>query len=361
MNNDLFHQFGASNKKIIFLFNLGTMQFDYLNNAVEHIWKLDRQAVLESPVRLITHVHPDDRKAVARRYGLLLEEGVSHELEFSLKLPDGGRKEVKANAHPLRNAEGELTHIAGDVEDVTKQSQYVDYLREYTRRKDSALEIIAHDLRGPLAIVKGIASLLESEHREKNYEEVSTYTTMILEAYDNCLGIITDVMKDEHLRSPMVYVNPQRFDLVELVRRLMHSFQVAKGMDYRFEVVTEQEKIMVELDEVKLMQVLNNLIANSIKFTADGGGITIELRVENNRLLLLHSDNGIGIPEELQPHIFERYSNMSRIGLRGEPTNGVGLSIVRELVEVQGGKIWVESQGENQGTTFYLSFPLPEE
>lgn len=361
MSNDLFHLFGKSSKKILFLFNLSTQQFDYLNNAVEHIWKMDRQAVLESPVRLISHIHPDDRKAIVRRYESLLQEGGSHELEISLKLPDGTRREVKVDAYPLKNAAGALTHIAGEVADVTRLSQYVDYLREYTRRKNSALEIIAHDLRGPLAIVKSIASLLESEHQEKNYEEVGTYTNIILEAYDNCLGIITEIMSDEHLRSSTVYVNIQRFDLVNLARKLMHSFQVAKGVDFLFEVVTDEEKLMVELDEIKLMQVLNNLIANSIKFTPSGGKISLEIIKEHNRLLLKHTDNGIGIPEELQPHIFERYSSLSRKGLRGEPTNGVGLSIVRELVEVQGGKIWAESEGTNHGTTFYLSLPLPNE
>ncbi|GAA4424020.1 hypothetical protein GCM10023188_03340 [Pontibacter saemangeumensis] len=361
MNNDLFQQFGESSKKILFLFNLGTMQFDYLNKAVESIWKLDRQAVLDSPVRLISHIHPDDRKAVVKRYELLLQEEKSHLVEVSLKLPDGTRKEVKIDAHPLKDAAGKLTHIAGDVEDVTRQSQYVDYLREYTRRKNSALEIIAHDLRGPLSIVKGIASLLESEHQEKNYEEVGTYTNIILGAYDNCLGIITDVLSDEHLKSPLIYMNTQRFEIVERVRKLLHSYQVAKGMDYQFELVSSDEKIMVELDEVKLMQVLNNLLSNSIKFTPAGGQIKIEFKKENNNLLVLHSDTGIGIPEELQSHIFQRYSKLSREGLRGESTNGVGLSIVRELVEVQGGKIWVESEGDGQGTTFFLSFPLPEE
>lgn len=291
----------------------------------------------------------------------MLQEGESHPVEFSLKLPDGSRKEVRADAHPLKNAAGKITHIAGEVEDVSKQSQYVDYLLEYARRKNSALEIIAHDLRGPLSIVKGIASLLESEHQEKNYEEVGTYTNIILGAYDNCLSIITDLLSDEHLKSPTIYMNTQRFEIIGRVQKLLHSYQVAKGMDYIFELVTKEEKIMVELDEVKLMQVLNNLLSNAIKFTAPGGRITIELRKENNHLLILHSDTGIGIPKELQPQIFERYSKLSRIGLRGEPTNGVGLSIVRELVEVQGGQIWIESEGETHGTTFYLRFPLPEE
>jgi len=360
MSNDLFHLFGESSNKILFLFNLSTQQFDYLNKAVEHIWNIDRQAVLESPVRLIANIHADDRKAIVNRYEQLLQEGQRHELEFTLELPDSTRREVKLWANPLKDADGKLTHVAGEVEDVTKQSQYVDYLREYSRRKNSALEIIAHDLRGPLSIVSGITTLLQSEHREQNYAEIDNYTKLILEAYDNCISIITDLLSDEHLTSPTIFVNMQRFELVERVEKLLRSYQVAKGVDYTFELITAEEKVFVELDEVKLMQVLNNLLSNSIKFTAPGGKISIELNKEGNRLLLIHSDNGIGIPEELQPHIFERYSVASRLGLRGEPTNGVGMSIVRELVEIQGGQIWAESK-DAHGTSFFLSFPLPEE
>ncbi|GAB3530070.1 hypothetical protein GCM10027443_10200 [Pontibacter brevis] len=360
MENDLFHLFGKSSKKVFFLYNLRTQQFEYLNEAVERIWEVSRELVLTEPKHLFARIHPDDKEAVVKRFREMKEEGTAQEMELSLVLDGDVRKEVKIDAYSVRDQDGNQAHVAGVAEDVTKQSQYIDYLREFSRRKNSALEIIAHDLRGPLSIVKSVSNLLESEHQEKKYDEISTYTNIIAEAYENCLSIITDVLRDEHLQSPTIYVNIQRFDLVEAVQKLLYSYQVANGIEHTFELVAGEEKIMVELDEVKLMQVLNNLLSNSIKFTSPGGRIQIELRKENKRLLVIHSDNGIGIPKELQPHIFERYSRATRKGLRGEPTTGVGLAIVRELVEVQGGKIWVESE-ENQGAAFYLSLPLPDE
>lgn len=360
MDNNLFHLFGKSSKKIFFLYNLDSRKFDYLSEAVERIWQVDRELVLVKPRHLIPYIHPDDKKAVYRRFKEMVEEGVAHDVEISLVLPDGSRKEVRIEAYPIHDEAGGRTHIAGEAGDVTKQSEYVDYLREFGHRKNSALEIIAHDLRGPLAIVKSVAALLESDHQEQKYEEVSTYTNIITSAYNNCMSIITDVLQDEHLKSPTIHLNTQRFELIGAVQNLLHSYRVAKGVDYTFELVTGEEKIMVELDEVKLMQVLNNLLSNSIKFTKQGGKISIELKKEDNQLLVVHSDNGVGIPKDLLPHIFERYSKASRPGLRGEPTHGVGMAIVRELVEVQGGKIWAESE-ESQGATFYISFPLADE
>lgn len=354
------HLFGKSSKEVFFLFNLKLQQFDYINEAVEQVWQVHGDVILKTPQELISLIDPDDRDAVLNRYGIIVEEGVAQEIEVTLNMPDGSRKEVKINARPVKDEAGSITYVAGEAEDVTKQFQHTEYLREFSRRKNGALEIIAHDLRGPLSIVKSITSLIESEHQEKHYDEVSTYTRILSEACESCLSIITNVISDENMTSPTVHVNTMRFELVEKIRRLLHSYQVSKGVDYKFELVTAEEKIMVELDEVKFMQVLNNLLSNAIKFTEPGGKISIELKKEEDRLLLILSDNGIGIPKELQPHIFERHSIASRQGLRGEPTNGVGLSIVRELVEVQGGRIWVESE-EAQGAAFFLNYPLPIE
>lgn len=358
MENGLFHLFGNSSKKVFFLYNLKTQQFDYLNSAVEKIWEVDRDIILKTPELLVSSIHPDDKSAVLRRFEQTVEKGVAHDVEISLELQGGIRKEVKVEAYPLKDEAGSITHVAGEAEDVTKQSQYVDYLREYTRRKNSTLEIVAHDLRGPLAIVKGIASLLQSGHEEEN-EEINNYTGIILNAYDNCLKLIDNLLSDEHLKSPTIYVHITRFDIVEKVQQLLTSYKVAKGVELHFELNCEEEKIMVELDEVKLMQIINNLVSNSVKFTRPGGNISITLKKEGRKLLLNHSDNGIGIPEDLQPYIFNRYNKTARKGLQGEASIGVGLAIVLDLVEIQGGSISFESK-ENEGTTFFLSFPLPD-
>ncbi|WP_162053285.1 PAS domain-containing sensor histidine kinase [Pontibacter pamirensis] len=360
MDTDLFHLFGKSSKKVFFLFNLDTLRFDYLSEAVSKVWEADRELILETPELLTSSIHPDDKSAIYKRLEQIIKKGEGRELEISLTLPGASQKEVKVEAYPIKTEAGVITHIAGEAEDITKQSQYVNYLKEYTRRKDSTLEIIAHDLRGPLAIVKGIASLLKSEYDEEKNEELHNYTKIILNAYDNCLELIDNLLSDEHLKSPTIYVNMLRFDVVEKVRKLVDSFSVAKGVAYDFEVNCEEDKIMVELDEVKFMQIINNLVSNSLKFTKVGGNISISVKREGRKLIIAHSDNGIGIPEKLQADVFNRYNKTARKGLQGETSSGVGLSIVQDLVEIQGGSISFVSK-ENEGTTFFLTFPLPGE
>ncbi|MHA6249584.1 sensor histidine kinase [Pontibacter sp. CAU 1760] len=360
MDDSLLQKFGDASKKIMFLYHLSDRQFGYLNRAVESICQLSRAQVQSDPLQLLELIAPDDRRAVHRRFRQVVEGGKSVQVEFSLKLPDGVQKEVRIDAWPLHDASGRVTHIAGEVEDVTKQLQYLDYLREYGRRKNSALQLVAHDLRGPLGIMNNIVTLLEQEHLQQNYDTFGTYLDIIKRAYENCQQIITEVLSDEHIKAPFITVNVQRFDVVRLVRQILHSFQVALGEEYHFELAAESPKMMVELDEVKLMQVINNLMSNSVKFTKPGGTIRIEVKTGSGRLNITHADTGIGIPKEMQPYIFDRYSSMARQGLRGEPTNGVGLSIVRELVEIQGGSIRL-MDGQQEGAVFELSFPLPGE
>jgi len=353
----LFNQYSQSSKKVFFHYNLQTRQFDYLSPAIELIWELNHEQILQAPEELLTRIGKQDREAVALR----LEkgsQGLATEMEFSLQFPDNRSKQVKVDAHPLLNASGTCTHIMGQAEDVTEQAQYREYLLEFARKKNNVLLIVAHDLQGPLSIMKGVAALLDQDHAESHYEDLATYTNIIGTAYTDCTRLIKEVLLDEHTKSISTPVEKVRFDALEKVRQTADTFVRSKIVKAAIHIHGPEEGIMVELDEMKFTQIINNLLTNSIKFTPPVGIITITLRIQGSDLLLTHADTGIGIPEELQPYLFEKYNNKAaRRGLNGEESNGLGLSIIKDLVEIQGGKIQVESK-ENLGTTFSVSFPL---
>ena len=124
---------------------------------------------------------------------------------------------------------------------------------------------------------------------------------------------------------------------------------------FRLEAYPE-DKIWVEVDDVKLLQVINNLLSNAIKFTHDGGVISVHLREEKGHLLITVKDDGIGIPEVDHAFIFDEFTKAKRKGLRGEKPIGLGLSITKKLVQLQGGEIWVESE-EGKGTIFFVKIP----
>jgi two-component system sensor histidine kinase VicK len=117
-----------------------------------------------------------------------------------------------------------------------------------------------------------------------------------------------------------------------------------------------EDEIFVEIDEYKFNQVLNNLISNAIKFTADGGTITIRIVKGESNVLITVADNGIGIPEKYHANLFKKFTKARRPGLKGEPSVGLGMSIIKTIVEWHGGKIWFESK-VGEGSTFYIEMP----
>lgn len=123
-----------------------------------------------------------------------------------------------------------------------------------------------------------------------------------------------------------------------------------------FQLFTNQKAIFFEIDEPKFMQAINNLLSNAIKFTPDGGVINLRLEERADKVLIQVEDNGIGVPDHLQEKIFEKFSKARRPGLKGEPSTGLGMSIIKTIIEWHGGRIWLESE-ENKGTTFFIELP----
>ncbi len=138
---------------------------------------------------------------------------------------------------------------------------------------------------------------------------------------------------------------------------MLAGFERMNQDDHKhFEFESPAAQVFVRVDQTKFMQALVNLVANANKFTHTNGHIRVAVQENAGSITLSVSDDGIGIPKDLQPVLFERFTKARRPGLKGEETVGLGLSIVRRIVELHGGKIHVESQ-ENKGTTFFIELP----
>jgi len=170
------------------------------------------------------------------------------------------------------------------------------------------------------------------------------------------IALITDLTKREFLETTRVELVKQRINIAEKLRDYMEEAQKSAGMTQRtFNFYSSEESIFIHLDESKFMQIINNLMTNALKFTQDDGIISLTIANQPNSVLFSFSDNGVGIPKEYHSTLFEKFTDARRRGLRGEPTVGLGLSIVKTIVEWHNGKIWFESRGA--GTTFYVEIP----
>lgn len=146
----------------------------------------------------------------------------------------------------------------------------------------------------------------------------------------------------------------KRVNLVQLFESLIQEYVGSANemcQTFRFDYIKAQ--VFAEVDEPKFMQAVNNLLSNAIKFTPDGGTITLRLKEKEEKLLVTVTDTCIGIPAKFHAGLFNKFNDARRPGLKGELSVGLGMSIIKTIVEWHEGKIWFESE-ENKGTTFYV-------
>ena len=244
--------------------------------------------------------------------------------------------------------------------DITVQKQYNDTLKKYSDKKNSILNILSHDLAGPLGMIGSLADVLQSDLKSHQNEKVHNLIRLIQKNSQQGVQLIQEFIRQEFLESAGVELIRQRVDLVQVLRESMEEYQQSQNLIQKtFHYHTSGEIIFVNLDDNKFMQVINNLISNAIKFTNEHGLIQVHIEKLEKSALVTVTDNGIGIPKHLQPLVFHKYTEAARNGLDGQETIGLGMWIVKSFTEVQGGRVWFESE-ENKGTKIYVEFPLGE-
>ncbi|KAA9325479.1 PAS domain-containing sensor histidine kinase [Adhaeribacter soli] len=356
----LLEQLAEHTQNAFFIFDVPAQQFTYLSPAYEFIWERNREELTVGAGGLWQAIVPQDRRHVLRCWNWYKAPRRSNHktFEFRLQFPDGRLKWLYAELYLIRNEDGSFS-ISGWVQDVSERKQYLEVLRKYAARKNSVLEILTHDLSGFLNLIRSLSlsSNIASPENTREFQELSHKLSLIQETSQRSLELITTLVNHEFIESSKVELNRQHLDLVAKIGDIIDTFRAAeREMDKKFVIEASQPQIFAMIDDVKLMQVINNLVSNAIKFTPDGGIIRIELEDKPEAVQLRIMDNGIGIPDALQPLLFDRFTEARRPGLRGEPAVGLGMSIIKLIVELHNGRIWFSSR-ENEGSTFFVELP----
>lgn len=225
-------------------------------------------------------------------------------------------------------------------------------LEALNKAKTNILGVVAHDLRGPFGNIEMMTKMLQAKSLPQ--EQQSRFYEMILKSCQNSKSIINDLLELARFEQEAP-CSLMPTDLSSLIEDVEKEWQIKLKDSRRLKVQTATKPLLVNLDEGKFQRVLHNLISNAVKFTQDNGNININLLQSDRNILLNISDDGIGIPDDIKPHLFEPFSKAGRAGVRGEHSVGLGLSITRKLVEMQQGTIEVESL--QQGTSFKIVLP----
>ena len=218
--------------------------------------------------------------------------------------------------------------------------------------KNQVLGMVAHDLRNPLAVVESTAMLMEMDKVDiETYENINIIKAACVKAR----GIILDLLEAAKNDDQNLFETTQ-VDLNLFVRKIIDSWKIHNETRNVITFNSTYIPLYVDINKERFHRVMDNLISNAIKFSEESDKIEIQLDKENNMAIVEIKDHGLGIPKDMLPHLFDRFSKAGRTGIRGEQSTGLGLSIVKQIVERHHGKIEVRSI-ENQGSTFTIHLP----
>ncbi|KAA9333128.1 PAS domain-containing protein [Hymenobacter busanensis] len=343
-------------RQVFFVYDLTARRLQYVNQAAGPVLGLRPTHPDEDLAALLRTLHPDDHDYAAECLDKLVRGRLHEDVEVRLVRAGGATQWVclKAAVHP--QPAGPVL-LSGLVEDITAGKEYSRNAERFNNKKNSTLEILSHDLAGPLNVIYGAAVEVRARTQQLPDASLQELLRIIEETCRESVNLIHDFVDTEFFDSVNVELHRERVDLVERVGITVDNYRRGQqSLNISFELRASHPAIYLSIDENKLMQVLNNLIGNALKFTPDGGRIAVELWDEPDHVRIAVADSGIGIPEALLPVLFDKFTKARRTGLRGEKATGLGMSIIKTIVELHRGRIWVEST-EGHGTTFYLKLP----
>jgi PAS domain S-box-containing protein len=334
------------------------------------IWGLDPDRFGASYEAYLETVHPDDRAFVERAVEKSFESG-GFDYECRIVLHDGAERFVHSRSKIVYDDQGAPVTMIGTAQDITERKEIEAErerllaqeraqnarLRELDRLKDTFVASVSHELRTPLTSISGFLQLMQDGLAGETSDEQRRCLAIAGRNADRLHRLIGDLLFVAQMDAGQLVLEPTEVDLRALAAECLESVR-PRAMQAGVEVALEGDAAVgLQGDPSRLTQLLDNLVSNAIKFSSEGGHVAVRTMSENGNVVLEVADEGIGIPAEQQQHLFQRFFRGSNAAERAIQGTGIGLSIVKAIVDAHGGSIAVESR-EGVGTTFRVAFPL---
>jgi PAS domain S-box-containing protein len=332
------------------------------NRGAERIFGYTAEEATGQHIKLIIPLerHPEEDNVLAQiRRG----EKVDH-FQTVRQAKDGRRLDISLTVSPVRDANGKVigaSKVARDISDQKRIEAREQALRqsaqEANRLKDDFLATVSHELRNPLNSIVGWAQLLRSGRLDEKV------TTRAIEAIARAAHaqeqIISDLLDVSRIISGRLRLDVRPLQLIEVLANAINALRPAlEAKQIRLQQLLDPNASPMSGDPDRLQQIFWNLLSNAVKFTPKGGWIRILSQRINSHVEIIVSDNGIGIEPQFLPFVFDRFrqgdtgANRQTVGL------GLGLSIVRHLVELHGGTVHADSKGVGEGASFTVKLPI---
>ena len=316
-----------------------------MNTAALDILNLKSEKVIGIPLLSIL---PLDEKVTFRELLETQQERLIHLEE------DGEDSIVQCEFSVIQRESGFISGLVCVLTDVTEQ-QKID------RERRNFVSNVSHELRTPLTSIKSYTEALVDGAWE-NKEIAPGFLKVIETETDRMMRMITDLLNLSRMDQNRLALEKEFINMNELVVHIVNRFEMVlqsepyRDKNYRILTDITQRDLWVELDQDKITQVLDNIINNAIKYSPDGGRIIVRLMETHTDIIVSVSDEGLGISRKDIPHLFDRFYRVDKARSRAMGGSGLGLAIAQEVIQLHGGKIWVNSI-ENKGSTFFVSLP----
>ena len=329
--------------------------FEYASPAALAMTGYAPEALYADPGIARKCVHPDDLPALEAA----LRDPPNAALEVRWQHQHDGYVWTELRMTPIRSAAGEILAIEGIARDVTARKQAQQALIDANQRKDQFLAQLSHELRNPLAPI--LNSLFILGHASPGGEQAERAKAVIGRQVAHMARLIDDLLDITRITRGKVQLRRERVELVGLVLRTVEDHRsVFLRREVAIEMAPSSTEVWVEGDRTRLGQIIGNLLQNAAKFTPQYGHtiVSVSADTEARQAVLEVRDSGAGIAPKLLPRLFQPFMQADRTLHRNQGGLGLGLALVKGLVEMHGGSVSAQSEGLGKGTLFTVRLPL---
>lgn len=309
-------------------------------------------------------VHPDDAAATLEAWNCAVENKARFIFEHRIRVASGEWRLFSVRAIPVLNLHGAIEEWVGVHTDVTEDRQQKDELRrlaaelsQASHRKSEFLAVLAHELRNPLAPIRTGLDLIGISGN--NAAVISRAREMMGRQVNHMVHLVDDLLDIARITSGKVELQRKHVLLSEIFTTAIDASMPAfQSSGLHFTSALPETDVVLDADPVRMSQVIGNLLANAAKYTPGNGTVDLSAQCIENHVEIKVSDTGIGIPPDSIISVFDMFSQVSQNLKRAQGGMGIGLSIVKQLVELHGGSVGAFSGGKNAGSVFTVTLPI---
>ncbi len=317
-----------------------------------------------SSLQMLELLHPEDRDRVRDEAAQAMAQNTQLDLVYRLIQPNGACVWVSILGHALLSPEGNLAGLIGVVQDVTERKgleqelrMRVEELAALDRRKDEFLATLSHELRNPLSPIRNCVTILRSKR------SLDTDLMWVRDVIERQVGqlarLLDDLLDVSRITAGKLELRTEAIDLATVVHNSVDAIgPLIEAAGQRLTVSLPYRPIRLQADSLRLGQVISNLLHNAMKFSEPGGRISLSAEGDGQTVTICVQDTGIGIPSERLSDIFEMFVQVDHSLQRSRGGLGIGLTLVKRLVEMHAGTVEARSSGTGQGTQFIVRLPM---